>query len=242
MDPLRARCRRLGRWIGRDYARGVPEDVRLGAARTAMVEHQLAGRGIRDPRVLEAMATVPREAFLPESRRSLAYADEALPIASGQTISQPYIVALMTELLATTPGLRVLEIGTGSGYQAAILAELGCRVVTIERFPELAEAARAQLERLGYGDAVEVRVGDGTLGDPESAPYPRIVVTAAAPHIPDPLRQQLDPEGGRLVIPVGRRWSQMLVVVERRGDEWLERDAGECVFVPLVGEEGFASG
>lgn len=206
-----------------------------------MVERQLAGRGIRDARVLAAMASVPREAFLSESRRDLAYADEALPIAAGQTISQPYIVALMTELLATEPGQRVLEIGTGSGYQAAILAELGCRVVTIERFPELADAARERLEALGYGRSVEIRVGDGTLGDPAGAPYPRIVVTAAAPHVPGPLREQLDPDGGRLVIPVGRRWSQMLVVIERHGDEWLQRDAGECVFVPLVGAEGFGS-
>jgi protein-L-isoaspartate(D-aspartate) O-methyltransferase len=243
MDPLRGAWRRFGRQMRRDYPRDVPEaEERLEAARHAMVDRQLAGRGIRDPRVLAAMAKVPREAFLPESRRGLAYADEALPIAAGQTISQPYIVALMTELLATTEGQRVLEIGTGSGYQAAILAELGCRVVSIERLPELADAARERLEGLGYGEAVDVRVGDGTLGDPAGAPYPRIVVTAAAPQVPDPLRDQLDPDGGRLVIPVGRRWSQMLLVVERRGDEWTERSAGECVFVPLVGEGGFASG
>jgi protein-L-isoaspartate(D-aspartate) O-methyltransferase len=223
------------------YPRRVAHHVPADAARAAMVDRQIAARGIRDPRVLAAMAEVPREAFLPESRRGLAYADEALPIASGQTISQPYIVALMTELLDPRPGQRVLEIGTGSGYQAAVLAHMGCQVVSIERFPELADDARRRLDELGYGDAVEVRAGDGSLGDPAGAPYPRIIVTAAAPHVPEPLRLQLDPEGGRLVIPVGRRWGQMLEVVERRGDEWLERDAGECVFVPLIGEEGFAA-
>ncbi|HYM84186.1 MAG TPA: protein-L-isoaspartate(D-aspartate) O-methyltransferase [Candidatus Dormibacteraeota bacterium] len=210
-------------------------------ARATMVERQLRGRGIRDPRVLAAMGEVPREAFLPESARTLAYADEALPIEAGQTISQPYVVALMTELLATEPGQRVLEIGTGSGYQTAVLARLGCRVVSIERFAELADLARERLERLGYGDAVEIRVGDGSLGDPAGAPYSRIIVTAAAPHMPDPLREQLDPDGGRLVIPVGRRASQVLAVVDRRGDEWVERSAGDVVFVPLVGEEGFAA-
>jgi protein-L-isoaspartate(D-aspartate) O-methyltransferase len=224
------------------YPRRVAQELPADAARAAMVHGQLAARGIRDPRVLAAMAEVPREAFLPESRRGLAYADEALPIASGQTISQPYIVALMTELLDPRPDQRVLEIGTGSGYQAAILAHMGCRVVSIERFAELADEARLRLDELGYGDAVEIRTGDGTLGDPAGAPYPRIIVTAAAPRIPESLRLQLDPDGGRLVIPVGRRWSQMLEVVDRRGDEWHERDAGECVFVPLVGEEGFAAG
>ncbi len=201
-----------------------------------MVARQLRDRGIRDERVLRAMGAVPREAFVPEWRRDAAYDDAALPIANGQTISQPYVVARMTELLAVEPGMRVLEVGTGSGYQAAVLAELGCRVVSIERVPELAAAARERLNRLGYGNAVTVRVGDGSLGAPDLAPWPAIVVTAGAPAIPEPLRTQLDPVRGRLVIPVGGREHQELLLVERRGDEWLERSDGPVVFVPLVGD------
>jgi protein-L-isoaspartate(D-aspartate) O-methyltransferase len=205
-----------------------------------MVATQLRSRGIADERVLEAMSEVPRELFVPESERSIAYADEALPIPAGQTISQPYIVARMTELLACRPGDRALEIGTGSGYQAAILAALGCRVTSIERHADLAEAARARLEALGFGDMVEVRVGDGSLGDSEGAPWDGILVTAAAPRIPDVLREQLAPDGGRLVIPVGDRRRQDLILVVRQGDEWIERNDGPVVFVPLVGEGGWA--
>ncbi len=205
-----------------------------------MVERQLRARGIADERVLAAMATVPREAFVADRRRDQAYLDAALPIEAGQTISQPYIVALMTELLWPADGDRVLEIGTGSGYQAAVLATMGCQVTSIERLPELATSARERLERLGYGDRVTILVGDGSLGDPGGAPYPRIIVTAAAPSIPDPLRRQLDPNGGRMVIPVGGRWQQELTVVVRRGEsDWVERPAGGCVFVPLLGEAGF---
>ena len=204
-----------------------------------MVATQLRARGIRDPRVLAALLEVPRDKFVPSWQRDAAYADEALPIPVGQTISQPYMVARMTELLEVVPGDRVLEIGTGSGYQAAVLVALGCRVTTIERHPELAAAARERLVRLGFGDAVEVRVGDGSLGDPDGAPWRGIVVTAAAPSVPQPLREQLDPDGGRLVVPVGGRDRQDLIVVVRRGDEWLERNDGPCVFVPLVGEAGF---
>jgi protein-L-isoaspartate(D-aspartate) O-methyltransferase len=204
-----------------------------------MVASQLRARGIRDERVLAALLSVPREQFVPEWQRGAAYADEALPIPAGQTISQPYMVARMTELLALEPGERVLEIGTGSGYQAAVLATLGCRVTTIERHAELAAAARERLVRLGFGDAVEVRVGDGSLGAPDSAPWPAIVVTAAAPAVPVPLREQLDPNGGRLVVPVGSRDRQDLILVIREGDNWLEENDGPCVFVPLVGEAGF---
>jgi protein-L-isoaspartate(D-aspartate) O-methyltransferase len=186
------------------------------------------------------MAQLPREIFVPPSEQSLAYADEALPIASGQTISQPYIVARMTELLAPRAGDRVLEIGTGSGYQAAILALLGCLVVSIERHADLAETARERIARVGLGGAVEVRVGDGSVGDPAGAPWDGIVVTAAAPAIPPPLREQLSPDGGRLVIPVGSRRHQDLVLVVHHGDEWIERNDGPVVFVPLVGQEGFA--
>ena len=204
-----------------------------------MVATQLRARGIRDERVLAALLEVPREEFVPTWQRRAAYADEALPIPVGQTISQPYMVARMTELLAVGPGDRVLEIGTGSGYQAAVLVALGCRVMSIERHAELAAAARERLVRLGFGDSVDVRVGDGSLGDPGGAPWPAIVVTAAAPSVPLPLREQLDPDGGRLVVPVGSRDRQDLIVVTRRGNEWIELNDGPCVFVPLVGEAGF---
>jgi protein-L-isoaspartate(D-aspartate) O-methyltransferase len=204
-----------------------------------MVERQLRARGIVDERVLGAMARLPRERFVPEERRPIAYADEALPIPAGQTISQPWIVARMTELLSPNAGDRVLDIGTGSGYQAAILALLGARVVSIERQPELAASARQRLAELGFGDQVEVRLGDGSLGDPAGAPWDGILVAAAAPAIPVSLREQLSPNGGRLVIPVGDRRRQDLLLVIRQGDTWLERNDGPCVFVPLVGEEGF---
>jgi protein-L-isoaspartate(D-aspartate) O-methyltransferase len=203
-----------------------------------MVEGQLRARGIRDERVLAAMGAVPRELFVPPSDRSHAYADAALPIEAGQSISQPYIVARMTELLGVRPGDRVLEIGTGSGYQAAILATLGARVVTLERHAELADEARRRLEQLGLGDKVEIRVADGSLGDPSAAPYDGIVVTAAAPSIPAALLDQLA-DGGRLVIPVGPRDRQRLVVVTRHGNEWEQRSDGEVVFVPLVGAGGW---
>jgi len=204
-----------------------------------MVETQLRARGIRDDRVLDAMARLPRERFVPEDRRPVAYADEALPIPAGQTISQPWIVARMTELLAPRPGDRVLDIGTGSGYQAAILALLGARVTSIERQPELAATARVRLAELGFGDQVEVRLGDGSRGDPVGAPWDGILVAAAAPAVPVPLRDQLSTDGGRLVIPVGHLRRQNLLLVVRRGDVWEERDDGPVVFVPLVGEEGF---
>jgi protein-L-isoaspartate(D-aspartate) O-methyltransferase len=218
------------------------ERAKLASGREAMIGGQLRSRGIADERVLSAMAAIPREEFLPEGRRDHAYADAALPIESGQTISQPYIVARMTELLEPEVGERVLEIGTGSGYQAAVLAWLGCRVVSIERLPELAAGARERLDALGLGDHVEIRVGDGTLGDPDGAPYPGIIVTAAAPKIPMALREQLDRDGGRLVVPVGSRWQQELMLVIRNGDEWVERPEGGCAFVPLIGAEGFGPG
>ena len=216
-----------------------PRDEAGEAQRATMVAKQLRSRGIADERVLAAMGDIPREHFVPVERRSLAYSDEALPIESGQTISQPFIVARMTELLAPRPGDRVLEVGTGSGYQAAILARLGCVVVSIERHVDLADAARSRLAELGLGDSVEVRVGDGSRGDAGGAPWDGIIVTAAAPSIPASLREQLSPDGGRLVIPVGERFRQDLLLVIRHGDEWVERNDGPCVFVPLVGEEGF---
>ena len=214
-------------------------DAAAAPERARMVETQLRARNVSDERVLAAIGRVPREAFIAEHLRRSAYADDALPIEAGQTISQPYIVARMTELLRVGPGDRVLEIGTGSGYQAAVLAELGCRVVTMERHADLALAAQARLERLGYGDRVEVRVGDGSVGIADGAPWPGILVAAAAPRVPDALRNQLDPEGGRLVVPVGGRDRQELVVVTRDGDRWTETSDGPVMFVPLIGAGGF---
>jgi protein-L-isoaspartate(D-aspartate) O-methyltransferase len=204
-----------------------------------MVAQQLERRGIKDERVLEAMASVPREAFVPGVPASLAYDDRALPIDAGQTISQPYMVARMTELLEVEPGDHILEVGTGSGYQATILATIGCRVTSIERHPELAEVARARLAQIPLAESVEVRVGDGTHGAPDGAPWDGIIVTAAAPAVPEPLREQLA-IGARLVIPVGGRWDQQLLVIERRGPvDWVETSGGAVVFVPLVGEQGY---
>ncbi len=204
-----------------------------------MVDRQLRARGIRDERVLEAMRRLPREAFVPDDVRGNAYADEALPIGSGQTISQPYMVARMTELLEPAAGKRLLEIGTGSGYQAAILASLGCSVLSVERKPELVRIACKRLLELGFGELVEVEIGDGSLGRPNEAPFDGIVVTAAAPHVPPALPPQLA-VGGRLVVPVGRRDQQELMLVVREPDGFHRFDCGPCVFVPLVGEGGFA--
>ena len=203
-----------------------------------MVERQLRGRDIRDERVLEAMATVPRELFVPEAVRRRAYRDAALPIGQGQTISQPYMVARIAEALALRPGELVLDVGTGSGYQAAVLAELGADVVTIERLPELAEQARANLAAAGYRP-VEVRVGDGTLGVPDRAPFDAIAVAAAAPAFPETLYEQLRPRG-RLVVPVGGPRAQRLEVIVRSPEGPAVVHSVPCRFVPLVGEEGFA--
>jgi len=206
-------------------------------ARARMVEHQLRRRGISDERVLEAMRRVPREAFLPEGLRDLAYEDGALPIGYGQTMSQPYIVGTICALLRLEGDEHVLDVGTGSGYQAAVLAELASEVVTIERVPELAELARTALDAVGY-DRVEVRVGDGSLGVADRAPFDAVAVAAAAPTIPNPLYEQLV-EGGRLVLPRGSRWGQELVLVVKTESGPVERASVPCRFVPLVGVEGF---
>lgn len=205
-----------------------------------MVANQLRDRGIADERVLAAMAAIPREAFLDPGERAGAYRDAAIPIAEGQTMSQPWVVARMTELLRVVPGDRILEIGTGSGYQAAVLAHLGASVRTIERHRGLADAARARLRELGV-ESVEVIEGDGSTGDPAGAPWDGIIVTAAAPIVPPSLPLQLA-IGARLVIPVGWRGSQELLSIERRGPEdWLTEPNAPVVFVPLIGAEGFGA-
>ena len=210
-------------------------------ARHNMVESQLAGRDIRDERVLGAMERVPRELFVPAELRARAYDDAALPIGSGQTISQPAMVALICELLALCGDERVLDVGTGSGYQAAVLAELAEEVHTVERLPELAERAHAALEAAGYARRVVMHVGDGTVGDPEHAPFAAIAVAAAAPEVPSTLYEQLEPKG-RLVLPVGNRHDQLLELVVREADGPKVTRSVPCRFVPLVGREGFSRG
>ena len=204
-----------------------------------MVEQQLRDRDVEDERVLEAMDRVPRHLFVPLELRGRAYRDAALPIGSGQTISQPYMVARICESLGLQGNERVLDVGTGSGYQAAVLAELADEVHTIERLPELAEAARAALEEAGYGDRVQVHVGDGTLGLPDHAPFAAIAVAAAAPELPQRLYDQLEPLG-RLVVPVGKRQGQRLQLVVRSPEGPAVVRSVSCRFVPLLGEEGFA--
>jgi protein-L-isoaspartate(D-aspartate) O-methyltransferase len=203
-----------------------------------MVERQLRGRDITNESVLAAMERVPRHELVPDEVRPLAYADSPLPIGHDQTISQPYIVAFMTQALKPKPGDKVLEIGTGSGYQAAVLAELGADVVTIERVPELAERAREALAAAGY-ERVEVLVGDGSQGVPERAPFDGIAVAAAAPAPPAALYEQLRP-GGRLVVPVGPPEGQWLEIVVRGEQGPVRQRSVPCVFVPLIGADGFA--
>ena len=202
-----------------------------------MVERQLRGRDVVDERVLAAMERVPRELFVPEYLRDRAYDDAALPIGGGQTISQPYMVARIAEALGLRGGERLLDVGSGSGYQAAVLAELANEVHTIERLPELAELARANLAAAGY-DRVRVHLGDGTRGLPEHAPFDAIAVAAAAPELPRTLYEQLEPRG-RLVVPVGKHGVQRLEVVVRSPEGPAVLRSVPCRFVPLVGEEGF---
>ncbi len=212
-----------------------PTVDKFSADREAMVTQQIEARGITDPRVLAAMRRIPRHEFVPEKYRSVAYADNPLPIEFGQTISQPYIVALMTELLDLSPGDRVLEIGTGSGYQAAVLAELGAVVYTVEIIPGLAEQARARLDRLGYA-SIHTLNADGYFGWEEHAPYDAIIVTAAPDHLPQPLVQQLA-EGGKLVIPIGPVGAvQTLWLFEKVNGELMATNYGGVMFVPLTGE------
>jgi protein-L-isoaspartate(D-aspartate) O-methyltransferase len=215
----------------------MPASSPMSPDRGRMVERQLRRRGIRDERVLAALGRVPRELFVPVQERAAAYSDNALPIGHGQTISQPYMVARICEDLQLRGEERVLDVGAGSGYQAAVLAELAAAVVAVERIPELAEQARANLAVAGY-ERVEVVVGDGTLGVPGRAPFDAIAVAAAAPEPPPALYEQLA-EGGRLVVPVGERTEQLLLVVEKREGGRRIRFSVPCRFVPLVGERGF---
>ncbi len=208
--------------------------------RQRMVEEQLQRRGIRNRRVLEAMQTVPRHLFVPEKYRIQAYEDIPLPIGYQQTISQPYIVALMLEALELTGTERVLEVGTGSGYQAALLGWLTKHIYTVEIIPELAQSARALLSRLGC-DNVEVMAANGSIGWQAGAPYDAIIVAAASPTVPHSLVEQLQ-EGGRLVLPVGDLFEQTLLRIRKREGQSVTEDLGGCAFVPLVGAEGWKSG
>ena len=205
-----------------------------------MVDRQLRRRDIVDDRVLAAMERVPRELFVPQSITARAYDDAALPIGEGQTISQPYMVARICEALSLRGHERVLDVGTGSGYQAAVLAELAGEVHTIERIPDLAEEARSALEAAGYVDRVHVHVGDGTLGLAEHAPYAAIAVAAAAPEVPTTLYEQLE-ERGRLVVPIGGRRGQQLQLIVRSPEGPAVVRSVPCRFVPLLGEEGFST-
>jgi len=205
--------------------------------RLRMVEYQIAARGIHDQHTLSAMKEIPRHFFVPPPYDKSAYEDCPLPIGNGQTISQPYIVALMTELLALQPTDNVLEIGTGCGYQAAVLATLVQTVTSIERIPEVVRLAKANLAAVGIKN-VDVIVGDGTLGFPQHAPYDGIIITAATPSVPSPLIEQLA-EGGRLIAPVGGRDIQELIRITRKGESLNEEHHGGVRFVPLIGECGW---
>jgi protein-L-isoaspartate(D-aspartate) O-methyltransferase len=205
--------------------------------RKDMITEQLIPRGITEKRILEAFSSVPREEFVSDELKSLAYNDSPLPAGNNQTISQPYMVALMTQLILPKQNDKILEVGTGSGYQAAILARLAKRVYSVERFSDLADTARERFKMLNI-DNIEVICGDGSLGLPAEAPFEGVVVTAAAPKVPKSLKSQLA-EGGRLVIPVGQIHMQSMLKVTRQGNEFIEDYYENCVFVPLVGKEGW---
>lgn len=205
--------------------------------RGRMVDEQIVSRGVKDARVLAVMRKIPRHEFLPEGIRGMAYNDSALPLGEGQTMSQPYMVALMTESLGLKGTERVLEIGTGSGYQAAVLAELCQKVYTVERIKTIADKARVTLDRLGY-KSVAIKVYDGTYGWKEMAPFEAIIVTAGSPDIPAPLVEQLK-EGGRMSIPVGDRYGQRLITVVKTAEGITTEQSIPCVFVPLIGNHGW---
>jgi protein-L-isoaspartate(D-aspartate) O-methyltransferase len=230
-------------FVSRWWRRATKPSLSLDEARAEMVRRQIGARGLTDPELLRAFSTVPREQFVGSGD---PYGDQALPLEEGQTLSQPYVVACLTD--AARPqrpggwrGARALEIGTGSGYQAAILAELGAELTSVERHAELSRRAGEALLRAGYPN-VQLVVGDGTRGYPPNAPYDGVIVTAGGPSVPTPLLEQLNPEGGRLVMPVGGRERQWLTLVERRGDEFASRPLEPVVFVPLMGEHGVVEG
>jgi protein-L-isoaspartate(D-aspartate) O-methyltransferase len=203
----------------------------------SMVKNQLIARGIKNQKVLDAMQEIPRHLFVPSKYQKDAYNDGPLPISEGQTISQPYMVALMTECLGVKDNDKVLEIGTGSGYQMAILLKITSRVYSIERFPSLTECAISTLKSLGF-EYINIKTADGTLGWPEEAPFDGIIVTSAAPRVPEQLKSQLA-DGGRLVIPVGSRHTQQLYILTRNGKHFTTEENTACVFVPLVGKYGW---
>jgi len=207
------------------------------ALRKKMVQEQLIPRGIKDKRVLAAFGKIERHKFIPEDLISNAYSDFPVPIGKNQTISQPYIVALMTENLCLTGVEKILEVGTGSGYQTAILAELGKEVYSIERLDQLSKKAEATLKEMGYHN-ISLKVGDGTLGWPEAAPFDRIIITAASPQIPLPLAEQLK-ENGKLILPLGETLGQALTLVEKKKDGFDSIKVCGCVFVPLIGKYGY---
>jgi protein-L-isoaspartate(D-aspartate) O-methyltransferase len=211
---------------------GTVEGQDWAEQRTRMVKMQIERRGVNNPAVLEAMRAIPRQLFVPEAQQPSAYEDRPLPIGYGQTISQPYIVASMSELLGVKPGQRVLEIGTGSGYQAAVLCRLGAKVYSIEIVEPLAAAAAARLQSIGCGN-VKVRAGDGYLGWPEEAPFDRIILTAAPPEMPQTLVRQLK-NGGRLIAPVGREWQELVIIDKDAQGNVKERAEYPVVFVPMV--------
>ncbi len=208
--------------------------------RQNMIFDQLMARGIRDPKILKVFLSIPRHLFVPSAYQEESYSDRPIPIGAGQTISQPYIVALMTHHLFQQPRAKVLDIGTGSGYQTAILSKLAQQVYSMERIPSLAESAARLLTELKINN-VKIRVDDGTVGWPEQAPYDGIVVTAAAPSIPEPLLDQLA-ESGVLVIPIGSASSQTLTVIERHQGKFQSKSVCECVFVPIIGRHGWKEG
>lgn len=210
------------------------------ALRKKMVDEQLLPRGIKDQRVIKAFYKVERHRFIPEDSRDSAYEDFPVPIGEGQTISQPYIVALMTEYLGLKGDEKVLEIGTGSGYQTAILAELAKEVYSVERFETLAKNSERLLKELGYAN-FKIKVGDGSLGWPEEAPFDRVIITAASPCLPQPLVEQLK-DNGRMVLPLGESFSQALTMVEKQKNGFKSTQICGCVFVPLVGEYGWKNG
>ncbi len=212
------------------------EDKKL--LRLKMIETQLIPRGINDKNVLKAMKKIPRDIFVPKEYKDKAYEDHPLPIGTGQTISQPYIVALMTQVLELTGKEKVLEIGTGSGYQTAILAELSYRIYTVERVKALSEKAQEVLKSLNY-ENIYFKIGDGTEGWEEYSPYDRIIVTAAANLVPQPLIEQLSSDNGKMVIPIGERFSQVLTLITKKQNKVEEKGICDCVFVPLIGKYGY---